>query len=109
MTIKNRYAKRAKITEAKFRQLVRHFANDIDAQKIASLIQLNKNTVNRYVTLIRKRIVTFYEQQSPFKSEIEVDESYFGGKRIKGKRGRGAYKKLLFSVSSNGEEKCTQK
>ncbi|OPL11586.1 MAG: hypothetical protein AVO38_15715 [delta proteobacterium ML8_D] len=84
MTVKNRYAKRAKISEANFRQLVRYFVHDLDAQTIASLIQLNRNTVNRYVSLIRKRIAEFCEQRSPFKGEIEVDESYFGGKRIKG-------------------------
>ena len=33
------------------------------------------------------------EQSSPFRGDIEVDESYFGAKRIKGKRGRGAYNK----------------
>jgi transposase-like protein len=32
---------------------------------------------------------------SPFDGEIEVDESYFGAKRIKGKRGRGAYGKTI--------------
>ena len=76
-------------TEAKFRELLRHFAHDLDAITIASLVQLTRNTVNRYLNLIRKRIADFCEQQSPFKGEIEVDESYFGGKRIKGKRGRG--------------------
>ena len=109
MTVKNRYAKRAKISEAKFRQLVRHFAHDIDAQTIASLIQLNRNTVNRYFTLIRKRIATFCEQQSPFKGEIEVDESYFGGKRIKGKRGRGAFKKTpVFGILKRGGKVYTE-
>ena len=34
------------------------------------------------------------EAASPFQREVEMDESYFGGKRIKGRRGRGAYKKV---------------
>lgn len=93
MTIKNIYVKRAKISEAKFRQLLRYFAHDLDAKTIASLVHLNRNTVNRYLNLIRKQIAQFCDQQSPFKGEIEVDESYFGGKRIRGKRGRGAFKK----------------
>jgi transposase len=109
MTVKNRYAKRAKISEAKFRQLVRLFVHDLDAQTIASLIQLNRNTVNRYLTLIRKRIAEFCEQQSPFKGEIEVDESYFGGKRIKGKRGRGAFKKTpVFGILKRGGKVYTE-
>ena len=103
MTIKNRYIKRAKISEAKFRQLLRYFSYDLDAQTIASLTKLNRNTINRYLTLIRRRIAMFCEQQSPFKGEIEVDESYFGAKRIRGKRGRGAYKKTpVFGLLKRG-------
>jgi len=30
--------------------------------------------------------------QSPFPGEVEVDESFFGARRIKGKRGRAAFK-----------------
>ena len=109
MTDKNRYIKRAKISEAKFRQLIRHFTHDLDAQTIASLTQLNRNTVNRYLTLIRKRIAEFCEQESPFKGEIEIDESYFGGKRLKGKRGRGAYKKTpVFGILKRGGKVYTE-
>ena len=109
MTVKNRYAKRAKLSEAKFRQLVRYFVHDLDAQTIASLIQLNRNTVNRYLNHIRKRIAEFCEEHSPFKGEIEVDESYFGGKRIKGKRGRGAYKKTpVFGILKRGGKVYTE-
>jgi len=48
--------KRAFISEAKFRQLIRYFEHDLDANTIASLSRLNRDTVNRYRTLIRKRI-----------------------------------------------------
>ena len=41
----------------------------------------------------RERIVMICESDSPLSGEIEVDESYFGARRIKGKRGRGAYGK----------------
>jgi transposase-like protein len=109
MTAKNRYVKRAKISEAKFRALMRYFVHDLDAQTISSLLNVNRNTVNRYLTLIRKRIAEFCEQQSPFKGEIEVDESYFGGKRIKGKRGRGAYRKTpVFGILKRGGKVYTE-
>lgn len=88
--MKGKYVKRSRISEAKFRELIRHFSLDIPSQNIAILINLNRNTVNRYILEIRKRIAEFCEQESPFHGEIEVDESYFGAKRIKGKRGRGA-------------------
>ena len=93
MTISNKYIKRSKISEAKFREFIRYFSLDLDAHKIAFLTGLNRNTVNRYLLLIRKMIAEFCEQSSPFYGEIEVDESYFGARRIKGKRGRGAYGK----------------
>jgi len=82
---------------------VRYFFLDLDAQKIALLSGLNRNTVNRYLLLIRKRIAEFCEQSSPFRGEIEIDESYFGAKRIKGKRGRGAYGKTpVFGILQRG-------
>lgn len=87
---KNKYINRSRVSEAKFRDLVKYFSLDLDAQKIAILTHLNRNTVNRYLKLIRIRIAEFCESETPFKGEIEVDESYFGAKRIRGKRGRGA-------------------
>lgn len=93
MSISNKYVKNSKISEAKFREIVKYFALDLDAQTIALLTKLNRNTVNRYLSLIRQRIADLCEEESPFHGEIEVDESYFGAKRIKGKRGRGAGRK----------------
>ncbi len=109
MTIKNKYVKRGKISEAKFRQLIKYYIHDLDAKTIASLVRLNRNTVNRYFQLIRKQIAEFCDQQSPVKGEIEVDESYFGGKRIKGKRGRGAFKKTpVFGIFKRGGRVYTE-
>ena len=107
--MKNQYVKRSKISEPKFRQLLRHFSLDLDAEQIAMLCNLNRNTVNRYLMLIRKRIAEYCEQQSPFQGDIEVDESYFGGHRIKGKRGRGAYGKTpVFGILQRGGKVYTE-
>ena len=95
MSQKNRYTNRSKITEAKFRELVRYFAADLDASQIAQLSGLNRNTVNRYLKAIRERIAQFCDLESPLSGEIEVDESFFGARRVKGKRGRGAYGKTI--------------
>ncbi len=91
MVRKNRYATRARISTWQIRQLVRYFVVDLTASQIAVLTGLNRNTVNRYVRSIRERLAHFCETQSPFGGEVEVNESYFGARRIKGKRGRGAY------------------
>ena len=109
MTINNKYLKRSKISEAKFREFIRYFSLDLDAHKITFLTGLNRNTVNRYSLLIRKRIAEFCEQSSPFQGEIEVDESYFGAHRVKGKRGRGAYGKTpVFGLLQRGGKVYTE-
>jgi transposase-like protein len=109
MTITNKYIKRSRISEAKLREFIRFFSLDLDAHKIAFLTGLNRNTVNRYLLLLRKRIAEFCEQSSPFHGEIEVDESYFGARRIKGKRGRGAYGKTsVFGILQQGGKVYTE-
>jgi len=109
MAISNRYIKRSRISEAKFRELVRYFSLDLDAHKITFLTGLNHNTVNRYLLIIRKKIAEYCEQSSPFQGEIEVDESYFGTKRVKGKRGRGAYSKTpVFGLLQRGGKVYTE-
>jgi len=109
MTINNKYLKRSKISEAKFREFIRYFSLDLDAHKITFLTGLNRNSVNRYLLLIRKRVAEFCEQSSPFQGEIEVDESYFGAHRVKGKRGRGAYGKTpVFGLLQRGGKVYTE-
>ena len=90
---------RTRISRAKFRQILKLFALDLTALQIARICNLNRNTVNRYLTLIRRLIALYCESESPFTGEIELDESYFGAKRVRGKRGRGAYgKTIVFGV-----------
>ena len=54
--MKNRYIYRAKISEIKFRQLVKLFCLDLTASQIAEITGFNRNTINRYMTEIRHRI-----------------------------------------------------
>ena len=89
--MKNKYLKVAKISEAKFRVLVDCFSEDIAATQAARLSRVNRNTAQRIFTLLRARIVSLaIHEHSPFAGEVEVDESYFGARRVRGKRGRGA-------------------
>ena len=87
--------KRARISMKKFWQILKYFSLDIEATKIAQLTGLNRNTVNKYLLLIRKRMTEECELESPFSGDIEVDESFFGARRVKGKRGRGASGKTI--------------
>ncbi len=91
VTKQNKYYKRSRISEAKFRQLVRLFAQDLPASDVAALTGLERKTVNRIFFKIRLRIAQECERQSPLTAgEVEVDESYCGPRRVRGKRGRGA-------------------
>ena len=90
---------RARISKPKFRHLLRLFSLDLSAVQIAQITKLNRNTVNRYVRAVREMIAYHCEEQSPFSGTVEVDESYFGARRIRGKRGRGAYgKTIVFGI-----------
>ena len=95
MTYRNKVIKRARISSKKFRQILKYFSHDIEATKIASLTGLNRNTINKYLILIRERIARECELESPLSGEVEVDESFFGARRVKGKRGRGASGKTI--------------
>ncbi|MEN9946178.1 MAG: hypothetical protein RLZZ293_564 [Pseudomonadota bacterium] len=68
--IKNRYVRRAKISEYKFRKMIKYFAEDMSATQIALLTTINRNTVNRYLNEIRQRIAEFCETNAPFKEEL---------------------------------------
>src|SRR5690625_4887387 len=61
----NKYVNRSKISEAKFRELVRLFALDLTATQIAKLSGLNRNTVNRYIKGIRERLAEYCEITGP--------------------------------------------
>jgi transposase len=96
----NRYYRRSKIPERKFRQLVRHFALDLTASHAAQLTGLSRRSVTPIFLRIRERIAEECERASPFSQcEVEVDESYFGARRVRGKRGRGASgKTIVFGI-----------
>ena len=92
----NRYYRRAKISERKTRQIIKFFALDLTANKTAQLTDLTHGSVNRIYLKIRNRIAEEATRASPFSAcEIEVDESYFGARRVRGKRGRGAGSKTI--------------
>ena len=55
--MKNKYIKVAHILKKKFREIVKYFSEDLTATQIANLTGLNRNTINRYLKLIRERIV----------------------------------------------------
>ncbi len=96
----NRYYRYAKISERKTRQIIKFFALDLTADKTSQLTQVTRKSVNQIFLKIRQRVAGEAERASPFShAEVEVDESYFGAKRVGGKRGRGASgKTIVFGI-----------
>ena len=110
MKIKNKYVIRSRISEAKFRQIILLFSEDLSATQISNLTHLSRQTINKYLTAIRLRILDLSLLQSdPLVGQIEVDESYFGARRVRGKRGRGARgKTIVFGLSKRGDQVYTE-
>src|SRR5919199_4386573 len=96
----NRYYRCSKISERKFLRVLRHFALDLTASRTAQLTGLTRKSVTTIFLRIRERIAEECERASPFSQcEVEVDESYFGARRVRGKRGRGASgKTIVFGI-----------
>ena len=106
----NKYFFRARISEEKFRMILRLFCLDIEAKKVAELTGLNRGSINNIFGKLRKRIAEICEAESPFENgEIELDESYFGARRVRGIRGRGARGKTpVFGMLKRGDKVYTQ-
>jgi len=83
--------KHSKLSAFKIKKILKLFCEDIIATKTANILSLNRRTVDRYFTIFREKIVlaSIYEIKR-LDGEFELDESYFGAKRVRGKRGRGA-------------------
>ena len=64
---------------------------DLTATATSELLKLNRKTVNNYFTEFRELILEDSIQKHQKELGIfELDESYFGAKRVRSKRGRGA-------------------
>ena len=106
----NKYFFRAKISEGKFRTILRLFCLDMEAKKAVVFVGLNRSTVNNIYYKLRERIAELCEEESPFMNdEVELDESYFGARRVRGIRGRGAKGKIhVFGMLKRGDKVYTQ-
>ena len=100
--------RRSRLSSYKQARLVEHFVAGTTARTTASLVGVNKSTAAYYFHRLRELICAAIDDQTPFHGEIEVDESYFGGKR-KGKRGRGAAGKVpVFGILKRGGKVYTK-
>ena len=83
-------------------EILYYFYLELSARKTAKELKLNYKTVQSKFMQFRKLIAVYCNQEAKkLNGEIEIDESYFGGKR-KGQRGRGANNKtIVFGIIKN--------
>ncbi len=83
------------LSQHKQARLIERFLAGTTPRSAATLCGVHRKTATYYFLRLREIIAHELEAESEvmFGSEIEVDESYFGGRR-KGKRGRGAAGKI---------------
>ena len=77
---------------------------------ILLIIPIYAKASNKYLSAIRLRILELSQLQSaPLVGQIEVDESYFGARRVRGKRGCGALgKTIVFGLLKRGDKIYTE-
>ena len=94
----------SKLTSYRVAKIVECFCLDIDASKTAQLLRLNRKTVNRYFGTFRRLIQQYQTtEMAQFVGIVELDESFFGPSRVRGrpgprKRGRGTTKQPVFGI-----------
>jgi len=89
-------------------RLLEHFVAGVPARTAADLVGLNRRTAIHFYPRLRTIIAWQIEEAWAFSGAIEVDESYFGGRR-KGKRGRGAVGKVpVFGILQRGGKVYTK-
>lgn len=105
----NAYFRCSKIGEAKFRQVVRCFALDLTAMQAAKITGLSVRPVNAIFLRMPRKIAAECERDSLSGEELEADESYFGPRRVRGKRGCGAAgKTIVFGLLKRGQQVYTE-
>ena len=96
--------RKSRLSHYKQDRLTEHFVSGSTARTASRFCGVNRKTAAFFFRRLREIIAFELESESEamFGGEIEVDESYFGGKR-KGKRGRGAAGKVpVFGLLNRG-------
>lgn len=89
-----RWINQGNLTAGQWLRLIKLFELELSIRKIAQQLRLSYNAAYKAIHTIRAAILAHStDGDVSLSGEVEVDESYFGGKR-KGKRGRGAAGKV---------------
>lgn len=101
----NKYYRRSRISEWKFRLLVRYFTLDLCATEVARLTGLTRKTVTVIFLKIRRRVTQECARNSPFLTgQIEMNQSHSCTVCVCGKCGGGVSNKTpLFALLKHND------
>jgi len=94
----------SKLSNYQLKKIIECFSLDLTATQTSKLLGFNRKTINKYYFYFRAVIVLNQQVEfQKFVGKIELDESYFGARRMRGfhgklKRGRGTYKQPVFGI-----------
>ena len=75
LPIKNKYIIRSRISQKKFREILKYFAEDIEASKIANLTGIFRISINKILKSIRVLMSQECEKISKFSGEISSSQA----------------------------------
>ena len=92
------------LSDYKIKKIIEAFCADISATQASILLKISRISINKYYNLFRELIYDYQtEEKKKLCGIVEVDESYFGARRLRGfacklKRGRGTLKQPVFGI-----------
>ena len=87
--------KYSKLSEYQIKKILRCFGDELTATQTAKQLHLNRNTIDRYYDIFRRKIAEYEEaQKRKFRGSVEIDESYFGSRHRGDPRGRSTKAKI---------------
>jgi len=104
----------SKLSCYRVKKVLECFCLDLTATQTAGLLKLNRKTVNALYARFRLVIaLKRMQERHEFRGVVEIDESYFGASRVRGRalprlRGRGTLKQPVFGILERHGEVYTE-
>jgi transposase len=78
----NKYFYHSHISEKKFREIIRYFAMDLEASKIAELTGVSRNSVNKILKALRMRLAECCVGESPLNKKVDAADHLHGVREL---------------------------